>query len=35
LGAQGRAANDAMKRAHAAASDRIYAARNGQVHPDH
>ena len=31
LGAQGRAANDAMKRAHAAASDRIYAARNGQV----
>ena len=34
LGAQGRAANDAMKRAHAAASDRIYAARNGQVNSE-
>jgi hypothetical protein len=33
LGAQGRAANQAMKQAHAEASDRIYSARNGQAGP--
>ena len=33
LGAQGRAANQAMKQAHAEASERIYSARNGQAGP--